>query len=87
MSKALTRLGISDETTEMLVLIPNAAGKQIADIRAVVAGDEVLNVSDGVKETARLAEIRKFYGVTEVEEQSGLLLDAIVTRMACREVR
>lgn len=87
MSKALSRLGISDETADMLVLVPNATGKQIADIRAAVKGEEVLDVSEGIKETADMPQVRQFYGVTETEERSGPIVDAIVTRMACRDVR
>lgn len=87
MSKALTRFGIADDTTNLVVLIPNATSTNILDVRSAIDGSEVADVPEGIKQTSDLAQIRKVYGLTDDEERTGSLLDAIVTRMACRDVK
>lgn len=87
MSKALVRFGIADDTTDLIVVLPNATPTIISDIRSTIEGTEITDVADGIKQITDLAQIRKLYAVTDDEERCGSLLDAIVTRMACRDVR
>lgn len=87
MSKSLVRFGIADNTTDLVVAVPNATPDNISDIRKAIEGTEITSVVDGIKQTSDLAQIRKLYAITDDEERCGSLLDSVVTRMACRDVR
>lgn len=87
MSKALVGFGIAEDTTDLVVVLPNATPSNISDIRKAIEGIEIMSVVDGIKQTSDLAQIRKLYGITDDEDRCGSLLDSVVTRMACRDVR
>lgn len=85
-SEAFKRFGISDKDDSVLVVVVHAKDElhAVSDITAIVDGrqlpvDEVSSLSD-------LDKIRKFYKVTPQEETCGSLLDAVVCRMAVKDV-
>lgn len=85
-SEAFKRFGISDKDDSVLVVVVHAKDElhAVSDITAMVGGqqlpvDEVSSLSD-------LEKIRKFYKVTPQEETCGSLLDAVVCRMAVKDV-
>lgn len=57
-----------------------------AAVRDAVVGDEVEDVEDGIGAAADLDAVRKAYDIGEREEAGGML-EAIVTRIAVRDVR
>ncbi|XP_047245366.1 EKC/KEOPS complex subunit TPRKB [Girardinichthys multiradiatus] len=86
-SDAFKRFGISDRDDSALVVVVHGKDNElqaVSDIMAMVDGqqlpvDEVSSLSD-------LEKIRKLYKVTPLEETCGTLLDAVVCRMAIKDV-
>ncbi|XP_029351239.1 EKC/KEOPS complex subunit TPRKB isoform X2 [Echeneis naucrates] len=85
-SEAFKRFGIADGDESVLVVLVHNKDEShhLADITAQVDGlqvpvDEVSSLSDSAK-------IRKLYKVTPQEEKCGTLLDAVVCRMAIKDV-
>ncbi|KAI9516944.1 hypothetical protein NQZ68_011421 [Dissostichus eleginoides] len=85
-SEAFKRFGCSDgDDSVLVVLIHNEDESQLlADLTARVSGRQV-----PVEEVSSLtdhAKVKKLYKVTQEEEKSGTLLDAVVCRMAAKDV-
>ncbi|XP_071758684.2 EKC/KEOPS complex subunit TPRKB [Centroberyx gerrardi] len=85
-SEAFKRFGISDgDDSVLVVLVHNKDESQlVADITAKVDGlqlpvEELSSLSDPAK-------IKKLYKVAPQEEKCGTLLDAVVCRMATKDV-
>ncbi|KAK5602557.1 hypothetical protein CRENBAI_008997 [Crenichthys baileyi] len=86
-SEAFKRFGISDRDDSALLVVVHGKDDElqaVSDIMAMVDGqqlpvDEVSSLSD-------LEKIRKLYKVTPQEETCGTLLDAVVCRMAIKDV-
>ncbi|XP_053170011.1 EKC/KEOPS complex subunit TPRKB [Scomber japonicus] len=85
-SEAFKRFGISDgDDSVMVVLVHNKQESQlVSDITALVDGRQV-SVED-VSSLSDPAKIKKLYKVTPQEEKSSTLLDAVVCRMATKDV-
>ncbi|CAK6949784.1 EKC/KEOPS complex subunit TPRKB [Scomber scombrus] len=85
-SEAFKRFGISDgDDSVMVVLVHNKQeSKLLSDITALVDGRQV-QVED-VSSLSDPAKIKKLYKVTPQEEKSSTLLDAVVCRMATKDV-
>ncbi|XP_030295717.1 EKC/KEOPS complex subunit TPRKB [Sparus aurata] len=85
-SEAFKRFGISDGDTSVMVVLVHSEdeSKLLADITARVSGQQV-PVED-VSSLSDQAKIKKLYKVTPLEEKSGTLLDAVVCRMAIKDV-
>ncbi|XP_070848206.1 EKC/KEOPS complex subunit TPRKB [Chaetodon trifascialis] len=85
-SEAFKRFGISDgDDSVMVVLVHNEDESQLlSDITARVNGRQV--PVDDVSSLSDQAQIRKLYKVTPQEEKCGSLLDAVVCRMATKDV-
>ncbi|KAK5896018.1 hypothetical protein CgunFtcFv8_009663 [Champsocephalus gunnari] len=85
-SEAFKRFGCSDgDDSVLVVFIHNEDESQLlADLTARVSGRQV-----PVEEVSSLtdhAKVKKLYKVTQEEEKSGTLLDAVVCRMAAKDV-
>lgn len=85
-SEAFKRFGISDGDDSVLVVLIHQEDESqlLTDITAMVDGrqvpvEEVSSLSDEAK-------IKKLYKVTSQEEKCGTLLDAVVCRMATKDV-
>ncbi|XP_042259854.1 EKC/KEOPS complex subunit TPRKB [Thunnus maccoyii] len=85
-SEAFKKFGISDgDDSVLVVLVHNKDESQLlSDITAKVNGRQV-PVED-VSSLSDLAKIKKLYKVTPQEEKCGTLLDAVVCRMATKDV-
>ncbi|KAM8740834.1 EKC/KEOPS complex subunit TPRKB [Acanthopagrus schlegelii] len=85
-SEAFKKFGISDgDSSVMVVLVHSEDESQLlSDITARVNGRQV-PVED-VSSLSDQAKIKKLYKVTPQEEKSGTLLDAVVCRMAIKDV-
>ncbi|XP_070785201.1 EKC/KEOPS complex subunit TPRKB [Enoplosus armatus] len=85
-SEAFKRFGISDgDDSVLVVLVHNKDEPQLlSDITASVNGRHV-PVED-VSSLSDHAKIKKLYKVTPQEEKCGTLLDAVVCRMATKDV-
>lgn len=86
-SKSLDRFGISAATQHVLVILPNPSNPDIDLVRNAVEGEEVLLIQEGLKQISDVAQIRNVYGIPIEEGKSSSLIDSVVTRMACRDVR
>uniref|UniRef100_A0A3Q3QE98 EKC/KEOPS complex subunit TPRKB n=1 Tax=Monopterus albus TaxID=43700 RepID=A0A3Q3QE98_MONAL len=85
-SEAFKKFGISDgDDSVMVVLVHSRDESQLlSDIAAKVDGLQI-PVED-VSLLSDLAKIKKLYKVTPQEEKCGTLLDAVVCRMATKDV-
>ncbi|TNM91388.1 EKC/KEOPS complex subunit TPRKB [Takifugu flavidus] len=85
-SEAFKRFGIADgDDSVLLVLVHSEDESQLlADIKSMVNGQQV-PVED-VSSLTDQEKIKKFYKVTPQEEKCGTLLDAVVCRMAIKDV-
>ncbi|KAL3977428.1 titin [Sarotherodon galilaeus] len=85
-SDAFKRFGISDGDDSVLIVMVDSKdeSQDVSDIAARVEGRQV-----PVEELSSLsdhAKIKKLYKVTPQEEKCGSLLDAVVCRMATKDV-
>ncbi|KAM9334774.1 EKC/KEOPS complex subunit TPRKB [Symphorus nematophorus] len=85
-SEAFKRFGISDgDDAVLVVLVHNEDASQLlSDITARVDGTQV--PAEDVSSLSDEAKIKKLYKVTSQEEKCGTLLDAVVCRMATKDV-
>ncbi|XP_060885365.1 EKC/KEOPS complex subunit TPRKB [Labrus mixtus] len=85
-SEAFKRFGISDgDESVMVVLVHNKDEPQpLSDIIARVKGQQV--AVEDVSSLSNNTKIQKLYKVTPQEERCGTLLDAVVCRMATKDV-
>ncbi|XP_042367121.1 EKC/KEOPS complex subunit TPRKB [Plectropomus leopardus] len=85
-SEAFKRFGISDSDVSVLVvLVHNKDESQlVSDITARVNGQQV--PAEDVPSLTDFAKVKKLYKVTPQEEKCGTLLDAVVCRMATKDV-
>ncbi|KAM6962155.1 EKC/KEOPS complex subunit TPRKB [Tautogolabrus adspersus] len=85
-SEAFKRFGISDgDESVMVVLVHNKDELQpLSDIIARVNGQQV--AVEDVSSLSNNTKIQKLYKVTPQEEKCGTLLDAVVCRMATKDV-
>ncbi|XP_022605412.1 EKC/KEOPS complex subunit TPRKB [Seriola dumerili] len=85
-SEAFKRFGISDgDDSVMVVVVHNKDESELlADITAKVEGRQI-PVED-VSSLSDSAKIKKLYKITPQEEKCGTLLDAVVCRMATKDV-
>lgn len=82
--KALTAFGVADASTSVLFVVSGGAAR--AAVRAAVVGEEVEDVEDGLRAGVDLDAVRSAYGIGEREEAGGMV-EAIVTRIAVRDIR
>lgn len=85
-SEAFKRFGISDGDESVMVVLVHSRDElqSLSDIIAQVNGRQV-PVED-VSSLSDHAKIQKLYKVTPQEEKCGALLDAVVCRMATKDV-
>ncbi|XP_029019762.1 EKC/KEOPS complex subunit TPRKB [Betta splendens] len=85
-SEAFKRFGISDgDDAVMLVLVHSKDESQlVSDLAARVDGQQV-PVED-LSSLSDAAKIKKLYKITPQEEKCGTVLDAVVCRMATKDV-
>lgn len=86
-SEAFKRFGISDGDDSVLVVLvhKDEDGMQlVSDITATVDGRQV-PVED-LSSLTDLEKIKKLYKITPQEDRTGTLLDAVVCRMAAKDV-
>uniref|UniRef100_UPI0037E98F16 EKC/KEOPS complex subunit TPRKB n=1 Tax=Semicossyphus pulcher TaxID=241346 RepID=UPI0037E98F16 len=85
-SEAFKRFGIPEDEDSVLVVLVHNKDESLAlsDITAVVSGQQV-PVED-VSSLSNHTKIKKLYKVTPQEERCGTLLDAVVCRLATKDV-
>ncbi|KAM9846158.1 EKC/KEOPS complex subunit TPRKB [Aulostomus maculatus] len=85
-SEAFRRFGVSDGDNSVLVVLVHSKDdlQLLSDVSAKVDGRQV-PVED-VSSLSDIAKIKKLYKVTLQEEACGTLLDAVVCRMATKDV-
>lgn len=85
-SEAFKRFGISDGDDSVLVVLVHTEDESplVSDIRARVNGRQV--PAEDVPSLTDHTKIKKLYKVTPQEEKCGTLLDAVVCRMATKDV-
>lgn len=84
--KALSGFGVSDVCSSVLFVLHRPSVSSISAVRAAVDGEEVEDVEAGLREGADLDKIRAAYDIGKQEEAGGMV-NAIVTRIAIRDVR
>jgi len=77
---------MSDSSKDVIAVLPNATAADVISVRDAIQGIEDINVAQAIKLIADEQLIRGTYGITE-EERHDSLVDSIVTRMACRDVK
>ncbi|XP_029969348.1 EKC/KEOPS complex subunit TPRKB [Salarias fasciatus] len=85
-SEAFKRFGISDGDDSVMVVVVHDKDESqlLSDITSKVEGRQV-PVED-VSSLSDAAKIKKLYKVTPAEETCGTLLDAVICRMAIKDV-
>ncbi|XP_019732686.1 EKC/KEOPS complex subunit TPRKB isoform X2 [Hippocampus comes] len=85
-SEAFKRFGISDgDNSVLVVLVHNKEESQLmSDILTKVDGVQI--PVDDLSSISDLEKIKKLYKVSPREEKCGTLLDAVVCRMATKDV-
>ncbi|XP_074554341.1 EKC/KEOPS complex subunit TPRKB [Halichoeres trimaculatus] len=85
-SEAFKKFGISDNDDSVMVVLVHdkTETESLSDIMTKVDGQQV-PVED-VSLLSNLAKIKQLYKVTPQEEKCGTLLDAVVCRMATKDV-
>ncbi|XP_041636947.1 EKC/KEOPS complex subunit TPRKB [Cheilinus undulatus] len=85
-SEAFKRFGISDDSESVMVVLVHSKDETqpLSDIMSRVKGRQV-PVED-VSSLSNHDKIQKLYKVTPQEEKTGTLLDAVVCRMATKDV-
>ncbi|KAM3858853.1 EKC/KEOPS complex subunit TPRKB [Diretmus argenteus] len=85
-SEAFKRFGISSSDDSVLVVLVHTKEESqlVADVAAKVDGQQI-PVED-IPSLSDPAKIKKLYKVTPQEEKCGTLLDAVVCRMATKDV-
>ncbi|XP_041833733.1 EKC/KEOPS complex subunit TPRKB [Melanotaenia boesemani] len=85
-SEAFKRFGISDGDNSVLVVVVHNKDELqfLSDVTARVDGRQV--PVEEVSSLSDVAKIKKLYKVTPQEEKCGSLLDAVVCRMAIKDI-
>uniref|UniRef100_A0A9J7ZBX4 Tp53rk binding protein n=1 Tax=Cyprinus carpio carpio TaxID=630221 RepID=A0A9J7ZBX4_CYPCA len=85
-SEAFKRFGISDSDSAVLIVLVHNKDETLSvdDIISKVDGQQV--AVDRVSDFTDVAKIKKLYKVAPQEEECGSLLDAVVCRMAMKDV-
>ncbi|XP_068611376.1 EKC/KEOPS complex subunit TPRKB [Brachionichthys hirsutus] len=85
-SEAFKRFGISDGDDSVLVVLVHGEDEPrlLSDITALVEGQQV--PAEDVSSLTDRAKIQKLYKVTSQEVTCGTLLDAVICRMATKDV-
>ncbi|XP_061570423.1 EKC/KEOPS complex subunit TPRKB [Cololabis saira] len=85
-SEAFKRFGISDGDDSVLVVVVHNKDEQqfLSDVPTMVDGQQV--PAGDVSCLSDLAKIKKLYKIPPQEEKVGSLLDAVVCRMATKDV-
>uniref|UniRef100_A0A3Q2Q995 EKC/KEOPS complex subunit TPRKB n=1 Tax=Fundulus heteroclitus TaxID=8078 RepID=A0A3Q2Q995_FUNHE len=85
-SDAFKRFGIADGDDSVLVAVVHGRDEQqaVSDVTAAVDGQQL--PAGEVSTLSDLEKIRKLYKVTPQEETCGNLLDAVICRMAIKDV-
>ncbi|KAJ8269055.1 hypothetical protein COCON_G00116620 [Conger conger] len=85
-SEAFKNFGISDSDRAVQVVLVHADGERnnMDDIQSKVDGQQI--PVHRVSSLSNIAKIKKLYKVTPQEELCGSLLDAVVCRMATKDV-
>ena len=85
--KALGTFGIGDNSDYILCIITDSTWDKVHQVRKCVDGVEVLDVSSGLIQWAAYDRICSVYQIDEKERDSQKLLDSIVTRISCRDLK
>ncbi|KAI0560528.1 hypothetical protein FGB62_111g02 [Gracilaria domingensis] len=85
--KALKTFGIKDDTTDILVIVPNPQDGVVEKIRRYIKAEEKPAAGNCLKHIVDENTVKKVYGISEMELECGTLVDSVVTRMACRDVK
>nr|XP_015812006.2 EKC/KEOPS complex subunit TPRKB isoform X1 [Nothobranchius furzeri] len=85
-SEAFKRFGISDGDHSILVVVVHKSDEVqfVSDISAMVDGQQL--PVDDVSSLSDFNKIKKLFKITPQEEKCGPLLDAVVCRMAIKDV-
>ncbi|KAJ8395737.1 hypothetical protein AAFF_G00029740 [Aldrovandia affinis] len=85
-SEAFKRFGISDSDNAVQVVLVHAEGERnnMDDVLSKVDGQQI--PVHHISSLSDIAKIKKLYKVTPQEEVCGSLLDAVICRMATKDV-
>ncbi|KAG9280420.1 EKC/KEOPS complex subunit TPRKB isoform X2 [Astyanax mexicanus] len=85
-SEAFRRFGVSDSDSAVLVVLVHNKEDIFNkdDVTSKVDGQQI--PADQISTLSDMAKIKKLYKVTPQEEKCGTVLDAVVLRMAAKEV-
>ncbi|XP_072530327.1 EKC/KEOPS complex subunit TPRKB [Salminus brasiliensis] len=85
-SEAFKRFGVSDSDRAVLVVLVHNRGDVLNedDVMSKVDGQQI--PADQISTLSDIAKIKKLYKVTPQEEKCGSILDAVVCRMAAKDV-
>lgn len=93
-SRALHTFGVASTTTDVLLAIVDVDKTDMQKVREIVKGAEVSDVDKGLRDTLDIERVSKAYDLSKEERKWGegdetwnLLVNAIVTRIAVRDLR
>lgn len=88
-SQALKTFGISNSSTDILVVVPDATDEKLKVIRDHLHSASEVDASQlaQIHSERSLKSIQDFYAIEASELTSSTLVDSIVSRMACRDVK
>ncbi|XP_062862929.1 EKC/KEOPS complex subunit TPRKB [Trichomycterus rosablanca] len=85
-SEAFKRFGISDSDSAVLIVLVHNKEKAFSkdEVQSKVDGQQL--PADQISTLTDTAKIKKLYKITPEEEKCGTVLDAVVCRMAAKDV-
>ncbi|CAN8068407.1 unnamed protein product [Agarophyton chilense] len=86
-SKALKTFGIQEDTSDILVVVPHPQNETTEKIRHYIKAEEMSFNENCLEHIAEERAVKRIYGITEKELECGTLVDSVVTRMACRDLK
>lgn len=86
-STALKTFGMQDETQNVIAVVPHPTDESLDKIRNQVEGVEIEFSNEKLQPLVDKKRVCATYSIDANELRTSSLVDSIVTRMACRDVR
>lgn len=87
-SHALNTFGINNKSKDIIAVIPDPTDEKIAAVREHISGSEVeASQLSQIQNVETQQNLQKVYSIRAEELQTSCLVDSIVTRLACRDIK
>lgn len=86
-SVSLKTFGISEVTTDIIAVVPDATASVLAVLRGKISGDEQEPNPTNLQSLCQVELLQRVYGINSSELKTSTLVESIVTRMGCRDTK